>query len=148
MMSILTGDSVEIVAQAPGIARGAAAAGDAPAPLSSAELFVVVDVPKRSTGTSANVPLRGVQPAAFATRPELKITKGRTFEWGKNEVIVGVGAERQFTGLGVGDTCQWGQNTWTVAGTFSRTARCGNPRSGPTRACSSRPTGAATRFRP
>jgi putative ABC transport system permease protein len=119
MMSILTGDSVEIVAQAPGIARGAAAVGDAPAPLSSAELFVVVDVPKRSTGTSANVPLRGVQPAAFATRPELKITKGRTFEWGKNEVIVGVGAERQFTGLGVGDTCKWGENTWTVAGTFS-----------------------------
>ena len=58
------------------------------APLSSAELFVVVDVPKKSTDTPANVPLRGVQPAAFHTRPDLKITAGRTFEWGKNEIKI------------------------------------------------------------
>jgi putative ABC transport system permease protein len=119
MMSVLLGDAVEIIAQAPGIARGAVAAGEAPVPLTSAELFVVVDVPKKSTGTPANVPLRGVQPAAFLTRPDLKITSGRAFVWGKNEVLVGEGALRQFRGLDVGSKLKWGQNEWTVVGTFS-----------------------------
>ena len=119
MMSVLLGDAVEIIAQAPGIARGPVAAGEAPVPLTSAELFVVVDVPKKSTGTPANVPLRGIQPAAFATRPELKITSGRKFEWGKNEVLVGEGALRQFRGLDVGSRLKWGQNEWTVVGTFA-----------------------------
>lgn len=119
MMSVLIGDSVEIVAQAPGIARGAAAPGEPAAPLSSAELFVVVDVPKATSGTPANVPLRGVQPAAFAARPDLTITKGRKFEWGKNEVIVGEGAQKQFRGLEVGSKVKWGENIWTVVGSFS-----------------------------
>ncbi len=119
MMSVMVGDSVEIIAQAPGIARGATAPGEAAVPLSSAELFVVVDVPKATTGTPANVPLRGVQPAAFASRPELVITKGRKFEWGKNEIIVGEGAQRQFRGLDVGSKVKWGENLWTVVGAFS-----------------------------
>ena len=119
MMSTLLGDSVDIVAQAPGIARGSVASGEAPVPLSSAELFVVVDVPKATTGTPANVPLRGVQPAAFAARPELRITNGRKFEWGKNEVIVGEGAQRQFRGLDVGSKVKWGENLWTVVGSFA-----------------------------
>lgn len=119
MMSVLLGDAVEIIAQAPGIARGAVGEGEAPVPLTSAELFVVVDVPKKSTGTPANVPLRGVQPAAFSTRPDLKITAGRVFAWGKNEVLVGVGALKQFRGLDVGSKLKWGQNEWTVVGTFS-----------------------------
>jgi putative ABC transport system permease protein len=117
MMSVLVGNSIEIIAQAPGVARGSV--DGAEMPLSSAELFVIVDVPKRSTGTPANVPLRGVQPAAFATRPELRITAGRKFEWGKNEVLVGEGARRQFAGLEVGSKLQWGRNEWTVVGTFA-----------------------------
>ena len=57
MMSGLLVDATRIIADAPGVARSAAG------PQASAELFVVVDLPKRSTGTDANVPLRGVQPA-------------------------------------------------------------------------------------
>ena len=66
MMSVLLGDATDIIAQTPGIAQGAPAPGEPSIPLASAELFVVVDVPKRSTGSPANVPLRGVQPADFA----------------------------------------------------------------------------------
>jgi putative ABC transport system permease protein len=117
MMSVLLGNSIEIIAQAPGVARGVV--DGAEMPLSSAELFVIVDVPKRTTGTPANVPLRGVQPAAFATRPELRVTSGRKFEWGKNEVLVGEGALSQFAGLELGTTLQWGRNEWTVVGTFT-----------------------------
>lgn len=119
MMSVLTGDSIEIIAQAPGVARGAVEGGAENQPLSSGELFVIVDLPKRSTGTTANVPLRGVQPAAFATRSGLEIVAGRKFEWGKNEILVGEGAMKQFRGLDLGARLKWGRNEWTVVGIFS-----------------------------
>jgi putative ABC transport system permease protein len=119
MMSVMLGDSIEIIAQAPGVARGAVEGQGDQAPFSSAELFVIVDQPKRTTGTPANVPLRGVQPGAFATRPELVMTGGRKFEWGKNEVIVGEGALAQFSGLEIGTRLKWGRSEWTVVGTFA-----------------------------
>jgi len=119
MMSVLLGDAIEIIAQAPGVARGELEGAGAAVPLASGELFVVVDLPKRSTGTPANVPLRGVQPAAFATRQELRIVEGRRFEWGRNELLVGEGAARQFRGLDVGSRLVWGRNEWTVVGIFS-----------------------------
>jgi putative ABC transport system permease protein len=119
MMSVMLGDSIEIIAQAPGVARGAVEGRGPDAPFSSAELFVIVDQPKRSTGTPANVPLRGVEPGAFATRPELRMTSGRKFEWGKNEVIVGEGALGQFAGLDLGTKLKWGKSEWTVVGTFA-----------------------------
>jgi putative ABC transport system permease protein len=118
MMSVMLGDAIEIIAQAPGIARGELGGG-AQGPLASGELFVIVDLPKKSTGTAANVPLRGVSPAAFATRPELRVTSGRAFEWGRNEILVGEGAMRQFRGLEVGSRLQWGRNEWIVVGTFA-----------------------------
>ena len=52
--SILMGDQVRVIVDAPGIARAAQG------PMASPELFVQVDLLKRSTGTTANVPLRGV----------------------------------------------------------------------------------------
>ena len=101
-----------LIADAPGIARNAAG------PLASAELFVIINLPKRSTGTDANVPLRGVEGAATTVRDNLHITSGRMFEWGKNEVIVGAGAAREFGGLEVGGTVKVGRASWPVVGVF------------------------------
>lgn len=112
MMSGLGREDTEIVKQAPGVAR------DAQGPVASAELFVVINVPKRSTGTDANVPLRGVQAKALDVRGTLKIVEGRMFEPGRNEVIVGRAAQREFRGLDLGTTNRWGQNDWTVVGIF------------------------------
>jgi len=74
---------------------------------------------KRSTGTDANVPLRGVEPAAFQVREKFKLLQGRLFETGKNEVIVGSGAAREFAGLDVGNKFRVGRNEWEVVGVFS-----------------------------
>ena len=62
MMSILPREDVRIIQDGPGIAQS----GEGP--LASPELFVVINLPKRSTGTDANVPLRGVSHAAFDVR--------------------------------------------------------------------------------
>jgi putative ABC transport system permease protein len=113
MVSGLLHQDTRVIADTPGILR------TAQGPAASAELFVVVDVPKRSTGTAANVPLRGVQPAAFIVRDKVKLVAGRRFEPGKNEIIVGKAALEQFAGLDLGSTLRWGENTWTVVGIFT-----------------------------
>ncbi len=102
-----------VIADAPGVAR------NAQGPLSSAELFVIINLPKRSTGTDANVPLRGVEGAAMEVRDQLKISSGRMFSWGRNEVIVGAGAAREFAGLEIGSQIKVGWDTWPVVGIFS-----------------------------
>jgi putative ABC transport system permease protein len=118
MMSGLQRDATQVIADAPGVARAAALQNGA-GPAASAELFVIVDLPKRSTGTDANVPMRGVQPAAFAIRNDLKIVAGRRFEPGRNEVIVGRAAAEEFAGLDLGRHLRWGENEWTVVGLFT-----------------------------
>lgn len=112
MTSGLTGPETEIIKEAPGIAR------DGQTAIASAELFVIIDLPKKSTGTPANVPLRGIEPTAFRVRDEARIVSGRMFHFGTNEVVVGRAAGRQFSGLDIGSDIHSGQLTWTVVGTF------------------------------
>ena len=105
-------EQTQIIAGAPGVADidGASAV--------SAELYVVVDLPLKATNTSANVPLRGVQPGGYLVRPQLEIVEGRSFEPGRNEIVVGRAAQRQFAGLDVGSTVRFGQTEWRVVGAF------------------------------
>jgi putative ABC transport system permease protein len=113
MTSGLSRDEVRVISDAPGIARVANGVA------ASAELFVIIDLPKRSTGTPANVPLRGVDPAAFDVRGNITMVQGRRFEPGRNEIVVGTGAAREFAGLELGKELRVGLNTWTVVGIFS-----------------------------
>lgn len=112
MTSGIGGPEADIIKQAPGLRREGQAA------IASAELYVIIDLPKRSTGTAANVPMRGVEPAAFQVRDEVSIVEGRMFEFGTNEVVVGRGANGQFAGLTVGSVVQSGQTSWQVVGVF------------------------------
>ena len=112
MMSGLGGESVKIIAQAPGIARNESGA------LASPELFVILNLPKRSTGTDANVPLRGVHENAIGVRDSFRLVSGRMFNWGTNEVIVGRGASLEFSGLELGSSVPVGSESWPVVGVF------------------------------
>jgi putative ABC transport system permease protein len=112
LTSGLSRDEVRIIADAPGVAVRDGIQ------LASAELFVIVNLPKKSTGTDANVPMRGVEREAFMVRPEVQITEGRMFEWGRNEVIVGRASRMEFAGLDIGNRLQFGQNEWEVVGVF------------------------------
>lgn len=112
MVSILGRDETRIVAQAPGVAVRNGK------PLASAELYVIVNLPKRSTGSDANVPMRGVSEEAFLVRDGLRIIKGRNFAPGRNEVIVGRAASSEFAGLDLGAKLKFGDALWTVVGIF------------------------------
>ena len=112
MTSGLGGSEVDIIKSAPGLRR------DGQSGLASAELYVIIDQPKKSTGTAANVPMRGVDRTVLSVRDEVKIVEGRMLEFGTNEVIVGRGAAVNFAGLNVGDEVVSGENKWKVVGRF------------------------------
>jgi len=112
MMSILLGDDVRFISEAPGVAR------DANGALSSPELYVIIDRPMKGSGTDANVPLRGVTRQATAVHRDFRIVEGRMFQWGLNEVVVGVGARREFRGLEIGSSIEVKREQWPVVGIF------------------------------
>ena len=112
MTSGLSGADLDVIRQAPGIRR------DGQTALVSGELYVIIDLPKKTTGSSANVPMRGVEPATPRVRDEVRVVEGRMFQFGSNEVVVGRGASANFAGLEVGSEIRSGQNTWKVVGMF------------------------------
>jgi putative ABC transport system permease protein len=112
MASGFAGDQADIMKQAPGLKRVDNRA------LASAELYVMVDVNKRSTGTAANVPLRGVEPVVMQVRDEVRIVDGRMFQFGTNEAIVGRSANRQFTGVDLGSEYVAGNLKIKIVGIF------------------------------
>jgi putative ABC transport system permease protein len=112
MTSVLARPEIDVIKQAPGIRR------DEQEAFASAELYVIIDLPKKSTNTAANVPMRGVEPTSLGVREEMTLVEGRMFQFGTNEVIAGRGAAGQFAGLTVGNELRSGQNTWKVVGIF------------------------------
>ena len=112
MSSGLSNDQTLIIANAPGVLK------DGDTPVVSAELYVIVDVKMKSNNVDANVPFRGVQASAFDVRRDVRIFDGRMFETGKNEILVGRGAQSEFQGLDVGSTIRFGQTEWAIVGAF------------------------------
>mgnify|MGYP001181253321 FL=1 len=86
--------------------------------LSSAEVYMVADIPKRSNLSPANVVIRGVEQDAFAIRPEINIIEGRNFETGRNELIAGRSASREFVGIDLGAEVNLRNSDWTIVGIF------------------------------
>ena len=107
--------STDLIKEQRGIATGADGK-----PLASAELMVIAElVRKDDVRNGANITLRGIEPAAFALRPQLKIVGGRNFTPGLRELIVGRGVLQQFQGAAIGDTVRMRGSEWKVVGTFA-----------------------------
>ena len=64
------------------------------------------------------MPLRGVEPPAFAVRPNVHMVAGRQFTTGSNEIIAGRGAASQFANTEIGTMLKVGANQWKVVGIF------------------------------
>ena len=112
LSSAISREEYNAIVTAPGIAR------DERGPIVSGELYSIVDLPMRSTGTGANVPFRGVSERGPELREGFRIVAGRMFRPGQNEVIAGRGAFSQFEGIDLGREVKWGTQTWRVVGVF------------------------------
>lgn len=113
LSSALDRPSATLITQAPGIARDAD-----DRPIASIEVIVVASIPKRTTGTDANLEVRGVGPAAWLVRPQVRMIQGRGFKPGLHELIVGQGALRQFSGIQIGDSIDLNNQDWRIVGVF------------------------------
>jgi putative ABC transport system permease protein len=112
MMGGVTLDSVRVVQDAPGVAR------DSSGPLVTQEVVGVMPFPLISTGTDANVQVRGVSSNVLRIRTFAKITDGRMFQPGLSEIVVGRNASRTYAGLTLGNSVQFGGGRWQVVGIF------------------------------
>jgi putative ABC transport system permease protein len=112
--SVIMRDQVPLISNLAGIERGADGR-----PLVSPELSQVVNMTTKADGTDANAQMRGVGPNAWALRPQVRIVEGRKFNPGMREIVVGVGAQRQYVGLEVGNTIELSNQPWTIVGAFA-----------------------------
>ena len=112
MTSTVSLDSVKIIQDAQGIASGA------DGPLLTPEAVLMAPIPLLSTGTDANVELRGVSPNVLAIRSNVKIIEGRMFRPGLSELVVGKNAKATYSGLTLGNTIWLGSARWQVVGIF------------------------------
>ncbi len=113
LSSGVTVEQVNVISNAPGVRKANGR------PLASPELYLVADVPKRATGLTANLPLRGVTAQAFDLRDDLTIVQGRRFEPGRRELIAGQAAASQFENLSVGSQLRFRDSEWRVVGIFA-----------------------------
>jgi putative ABC transport system permease protein len=113
MMSGVALDQVKILQDAPGVARGSDGA-----PLVTSEVVVIAPFPLKSTGTDANVQVRGVSSNVMSIRRNTKIVEGRMFNPGLSELIVGKNASSTYSGLSLGNSVNFGGGHWQVVGVF------------------------------
>ena len=112
MMGAISLDQVKVLEDAPGVARSQSG------PLVSPEVVVMAAFPLRSTGTDANVQVRGVSANVLEIRSQTKIVEGRFFKPGLSELIVGRNAARTYGGLTLGSVVIFGGGDWRVVGIF------------------------------
>jgi len=108
----VTIDNVKIVQDAPGIARFS------DGPLVTPEVVLVAPIPLISTGTDANVQVRGVSKNVLEIRRQIKIVQGRMFTPGLTEIVVGKNANISYAGLTLGNTISLGSVRWLIVGVF------------------------------
>lgn len=108
----VTLDSVKIIQDAPGIAHGSEG------PLVTPEIVIVAPIPLISTGTDANVQIRGVSKNVLEIRRQIKVVEGRMFTPGLAELVVGKNANKSYSGLTVGNTISLGSVRWNIVGIF------------------------------
>jgi putative ABC transport system permease protein len=112
MMGGVSLESIKVIQDAPGIARGTNG------PLITQEVVGVVPFPLITTGTDANVQVRGVSPNVLEIRPTVKMAQGTMFQAGLTQLVVGKNASKTYAGLTLGNTVDFGGGRWVVVGVF------------------------------
>jgi putative ABC transport system permease protein len=87
-------------------------------PLASWEWVVVISLPKVTDGMPTNVTLRAVTSRAFEVRGGVRMTEGRSFTPGLDEVIVGRKLTERIQGMHVGGTVKYQQKRFQIVGVF------------------------------
>lgn len=109
--SIISREQLRSLIYSPEIARNPA--GE---PLVSADVLVLLNLPRREGAGEANVLLRGVSPRGRELRSQVRLAEGRWFEPGKREVVVSQRLAQRFAGFELGGSFKSGPATYRVVG--------------------------------
>jgi len=111
--SIVTREQYNIIRYQDCIARDAAGR-----PLATADVHVILNLPRTDRTGSANALLRGVSPQALALRPQVQLVDGRWFQPGRREAVVSRRLAARFADMQLGGSFKSGGVTLTVVGHF------------------------------
>jgi putative ABC transport system permease protein len=92
------------------------ARNDQQQPLISADVLVLVNLPRRDNNGEANALFRGVSARGFELRPQVHLAAGRWFIPGRREVVVSRRLAARFASFNIGDTFKTGAEHLTVVG--------------------------------
>jgi ABC-type lipoprotein release transport system permease subunit len=107
-------EAANVIRALPEVAIGASGR-----PLASAEMVVLVNLPRIGQEGSSNVTIRGIEPSAFELRDQVKVTAGHMFAAGSDELIVGERIAKRFANCKIGDRLRFNQRDFTVVGHFA-----------------------------
>jgi putative ABC transport system permease protein len=85
-------------------------------PIISADVLVLVNLPRLDGSGEANVLLRGISPRGVELRPQVRLVEGRWFTPGKREIVVSARMAKRFANFGIGQSVRAGTATLTVVG--------------------------------
>ncbi len=105
-------DQIKTIQDKPGVAR---VNGQ---PLVSPEVIVIAPFPLLTTGTDANVQVRGTSEEVLKVRKNVHMIEGRFFQPGLAELVIGKNVASTYEGLGLGKSVKFGGATWNIVGVF------------------------------
>jgi len=111
--SVITLDQFKQLQYLPQIARDVQGK-----PIISADLAVIITLPRRDGSGEANVTMRGVTPMGKELRPQVNLVTGRWFVPGKRETVASVRMARRFAGTDIGQSFRTAGKDLTVVGWF------------------------------
>lgn len=87
-------------------------------PLATADVLILISLPRKELEGEANVLVRGVGPMGALLRPQVQLVEGRWFTPGKREVVVSKRLASRFAQMEIGDKFRTAGNDLTVVGWF------------------------------
>ena len=114
--SQVTREQFRLIPYLPGIAQDSQGR-----PLVSADVIVLISLPRRDGQGEANVVLRGLSTLGMELRPQVKLAGGRWFTPGKRELVVSTRMARRFANFDLGGTFKTSGKDLTVVGWFDGT---------------------------
>jgi putative ABC transport system permease protein len=85
-------------------------------PLISADIIVLVNLPRRNNGGESHVLIRGVSPRGVELRPQVSLVEGRWFTPGLREVVVSRRLAQKFENFDIGTNINIGTRKLAIVG--------------------------------
>ena len=82
----------------------------------STETYVIINLSKKGSNDMANISVRGISPEALQLRPQVRLLKGRWFQFGSQEIVLGKNIAQRFQNCDIGQEIRFGDASWKIVG--------------------------------